>query len=66
LKKCGFIDNPLGLDIPPDFYVRQSFNPEILNLYYGDDFAGISIAYLHQLQNLYYSITGKELFGKIA
>jgi len=65
LEKCGFTGDPLGIEITADFYIRQSLNPEILNLYYGNDFAGISLVYLHQLQNLYYALTGKYLEVKM-
>ena len=31
------------------------------HLYYHSDYAGINIKHIHQLQNLYFALTGKEL-----
>ena len=35
------------------------------HLYYHNDYTGINIYYIHQLQNLYFSLTGKELTIKL-
>lgn len=34
---------------------------EVGHLFYRSDYTGINIDYLHQLQNLYFALTGKEI-----
>jgi hypothetical protein len=74
LKKCGFSfefttdDSPKFLPIDELFITHSNDNFPLLNnkedaIYassYGDN-EGIGIKYLHQLQNRFFSLTGKEL-----
>jgi hypothetical protein len=77
LEKCGFKwetdkKTHLQLDLPEQemnhrnigFYYKDG-EPEIFQMYMDDYFDGyfqcLLPQYLHQLQNLYYSLTGTEL-----
>lgn len=43
-------------------YIDSYFNLDTYgHLYYGSDYTGINVEYLHQLQNLYFALTGQEL-----
>jgi hypothetical protein len=47
-------------------YVKFHFNSyfsidDVGHFFYHNDYTGINIDYLHQLQNMYFAITGKEL-----
>lgn len=66
LLKVGF---KVEFDIAPnrvyalgDFLVCSN-SSKTFNLYVGQCVVGKPVAYLHQLQNLFFSITGKELFA---
>lgn len=66
LLKVGF---KVEFDIAPnrvyalgDFLVRSN-TANTFNFYVGQSAVGKPIAYLHQLQNLFFAITGKELFA---
>lgn len=44
------------------FYINSYFSiDEYGHLYYCGDYTGINLDYVHQLQNLYYALTGEEL-----
>ena len=43
-------------------YIGSYFNLDTYgHLYYGSDYTGINVDYLHQLQNLYFDLCGQEL-----
>lgn len=43
-------------------YLNSDFQiDESGHLYYGSSYCGINIQYVHQLQNLYFALTGTEL-----
>lgn len=45
-----------------DFYFNSSFCiDEYGHLYYRSDYTGINVVYVHQLQNIYFALTGSEL-----
>lgn len=57
LKKCGFVDRKLG-----NFYFLENGNLTIEG--YEHDYNGLfigNIESMHQLQNLYFALTGTEL-----
>lgn len=67
LLKLGF---KVEFDIAPnrvysfgDFLLRSN-SANSFNFYVGQNVVGKPVAYLHQLQNLYFSITGKELLAE--
>jgi hypothetical protein len=58
LEKCDWNDYK-------KFCINSYFKiDEVGHLYYCGDFTGINIEHLHQLQNLYFALTGKELTFK--
>lgn len=45
-----------------DFCINSDFKIDKYgHLYYHNDYTGINVIYIHQLQNLYFSLVGKEL-----
>ena len=43
-------------------HFNSSFNMDASgHIYYRSDYTGINVSYLHELQNLYFAITGNEL-----
>jgi hypothetical protein len=44
-----------------DFQLEEQSGIDDLRLLYGTERFGVSIKYLHQLQNLYFALTGSEL-----
>lgn len=64
LKKCGFkedIGGDIVLDINRELDLRYDKNSKSVTLWAHFDFSVITIKYLHQLQNLYFSLTENEL-----
>jgi hypothetical protein len=59
LDKCGFVKSIDGIV----FYTKGdiSFEWYGTKLHFTDGCMGIDIYYLHQLQNLYFALTGEEL-----
>lgn len=44
------------------FHINSYFSLDVYgHLYYQNDYTGLNINYVHQLQNLYYALTGQEL-----
>ena len=69
LLKCGFEDissyKDFRLSINEDLYIEVSLRKNI-NAYVSiSDIDIINVIYLHQLQNLYFALTGKELEVKL-
>lgn len=64
LEKCGFAYWELDIDCtdPSDAYwVHRKFKFGIDNLSWTVQKIGVRVKYLHQLQNLYFALTGEEL-----
>lgn len=66
LLKCGFVRKKFGIDPYnlQDGWLKFSFGLTIWEdgrLFYEWMGGNIEVKHLHQLQNLYYSLTGKEL-----
>lgn len=72
LEACGFEKHEDSNDfwtffvLPTSFQVDQSHDPEISTgvsdlFYWGDSYKTNEIKSLHQLQNLYFALTGNEL-----
>lgn len=69
LEKCGFEQDEF---ITRDFFKQGFFNFKAVN-HYEDGFlvicnfmqGGIKVKYLHQLQNLYFALSGEELNIKL-
>lgn len=67
LKKFGFVYWELDIDCtdPKDAYwVHPKMKFAINNLYWTVQKIGKRVKYLHQLQNLYFALTGEELIYK--
>jgi len=60
LEKCGLTD---GVFHDIEYFSIAGLNsmPESYGLYYENDWTSVSIEYLHQLQNLYFCLTGAHL-----
>ncbi|MDR6734143.1 hypothetical protein [Sphingobacterium sp. 2149] len=69
LLKCGFIDissyKDFRLVINEDLYIEVSLRKNINAYVSVSDIDIINVIYLHQLQNLYFALTGKELEVKL-
>jgi hypothetical protein len=69
LLKCGFIDissyKDFRLVINEDLYIEVSLRKNINAYVSVSDIDIINVIYLHQLQNLYYALCGKELEVKL-
>lgn len=70
LAKCGFTINEnvpdrIHLKIGDDMFLGKSHIYESVILFVDNCQYGISVKYLHQLQNLYFSLTGRQLEVKI-
>lgn len=70
LEKCGWIHNPVGIYQLSFERPMTGFASEFRIWWYRDDICiepmgkdtgHIGIEYLHQLQNLYFALTGEEL-----
>ncbi len=60
LKRCKFKFKELGFD---SFSVGIGMSSGIVHFYIGN--YAIKIEFVHQLQNIYFSLTGKELIIKL-
>jgi hypothetical protein len=60
LEKAGFVENILQLNSGERVEYNDFFEYEDGKICFGY-YCNVPIRYLHQLQNLYFSITGKEL-----
>lgn len=73
LEKFGFIEDPedhwsmiLTLGKCTNQYLSTSFTRNNVTLYDRQKLStGIHVAYVHQLQNLYFALTGEELTIKV-
>ncbi len=69
LLKCGFIDissyKDFRLVINEERYIEVSLRKNINAYVSVSDIDIINVIYLHQLQNLYYALCGKELEVKL-
>lgn len=54
LEKCGLINNEV-------FPAIEYFSIKDGSLYFERNYTAVNIEYLHQLQNLYFALTGEEL-----
>jgi hypothetical protein len=68
LEKCGFVIIEQGRLCVwfEDFELCQlNSDKNKLGLYWCEHYTGVSIEYLHQLQNIYFALTGEELNIKL-
>lgn len=65
LNKLGFTNDSISLNTPDKSLIMSAKSKSKCYFYVEDIFAGSFdfdyIEYVHQLQNLYYTLTGKEL-----
>jgi hypothetical protein len=67
LERCGFIIHKNGLFVNNDIWIEyKELSTPVFTPVYSDGssfrgYIGKHITYLHQLQNLYHSLTGEEL-----
>lgn len=65
LLKFGFVhhhDTPHPNRVFRKNYVEGFFDlEEVISFFYGGNFTSVELKYVHQLQNLYFSLTGEEL-----
>ena len=61
LLKCGFIIDSINNFEKYPFTIQKSNHYVTDFLFYKNGDSGVVIKYLHQLQNLYFALTGKEL-----
>lgn len=66
LERCGFVEDRCGWTLPgTQFSLTDKYYPCWLDrmLWPQDmpDFKHLSLQYVHQLQNLYFALTGQEL-----
>jgi hypothetical protein len=70
LEQCGFVNKPSGIYKYSYEIEIDGFDSTFRTWWYGEDIClepmgydtgYISIKYLHQLQNLFYALTGEEL-----
>lgn len=65
LERCGFLAHKNGLLVANGVFIEHK-PPRFVTLFYSDGTSyarpmGKHIEYLHQLQNLYFDLTGEEL-----
>lgn len=61
MKRCEMVKTSEGLWTHKRFYGFQIYWNERMNFYHGSQIAGIGIDCLHNLQNLFYELSGEEL-----
>lgn len=65
LEKCGFVMHKTSqLWRKDNFYLHHYLISDNEYCFKYSDFTSSSIQYLHQLQNLYFALTGEELIYK--
>ncbi len=70
LEKCGFEKDEHDFELKINFEARLKWSAEDnpakeVTLWLHNDYPAQSIFYLHQLQNLYFALTGEELEVKL-
>jgi hypothetical protein len=63
LLKCGFVKNGFSLTFNEFSFYNEDLENLYIDLDQGQELSGIcvKVKYLHQLQNLYFALTSKEL-----
>jgi hypothetical protein len=67
LLKCGFVKKRISLTFNEFSFYNEDLENVYIDLDQGQELSGISVKvkYLHQLQNLYFALTGRELQFKL-